>query len=799
MTTNQPTIDYTGRDFETITQQLSDFIRQTRPEVWSDFFESNLGTALIELVAYVGDVLSFGQDLVGTEIFLATLRRYDSALRFARSVGYVPRSATAAEVTMTSLSLPSEIATGGATVPAGTTIVGLNGLQYELLADVPILPTDTVSRLSLFEGASFSQVTPPSNQRNQEVISDNGVVAEGSWDVYVGDITNPLNEWTQVESIKFETSASKTYEAFLDGDGKLHVVFGDNVTGQIPDADITLNYRTTSGIAGNSPSDSIEGSVVANLNSGGTVNITYRNSEGAASGGRDRESVDEMRVNIPAYIKSVDKVITLDDYNTTLLRVAGVALVYTDLLISSVSSNVVKVHVWDEEFVDFTSETTIGDLFSTTQYRRYATVPLDRANDIQAFLQDRTLVSVHNIIVRPDTSWVDVYLGTITYDRAFDREVVHQAVTDAVVGVFQDSTGFELRLSDLYRAIDSALGVLHHYVERMVLEGLRAQAATGWVRLDDVPVDNDWVRIDDGATNKTFEFLTNVADPTSVPDAVPVQIIAGDAELTAVALANAVITNLLMDVRIDPLDQQKVDLVSGNPGITGNTPIQFNSAGGHITIDGMDGGSNDPTTQWTDYRREQEPGAGDKWPPGPYAPGTPYTDGNIGFSEFIAAAVGDTIEIEDGTTTAIFELDDGGGVAPGNIQVIIGATQKDTLDNLLAAILTTALTLQGEVFDSPAPSLRLQLTDVTSTLAMSTSNDQAILLTVGGWLDGGVLEYRPLQDIIVQSARTNARYYDETYLYNNEIRYDSGVGSLQTSVQALNLRRLVFDLVASTS
>ena len=52
---------------------------------------------------------------------------------------------------------------------------------------------------------------------------------------------------------------------------------------------------------------------------------------------------------------------------------------------------------------------------------------------------------------------------------------------------------------------------------------------------------------------------------------------------------------------------------------------------------------------------------------------------------------GDTVTIDDGTTTVTFEFDTGDGVTPGNVAVLIGATTQDTADNLEAAIDSSAL------------------------------------------------------------------------------------------------------------
>ncbi|KKN40345.1 hypothetical protein LCGC14_0734490, partial [marine sediment metagenome] len=499
-------LSFTARTIATIRAEFEDMVRQTRPDVWSDFFESNLGQSLIELNAMIGDMISMGQDFVGGEFFLATCLRYESALRFCRSVGYVPRSATAAEVLVRADVIPAIVTTNGATIPLGT-VISSGGLQYELLEDVVLAVGTTVATLSLFEGQSFSETFDPSNQGGQEILSANGVVAEGSWHAFIGDASNPDNEWDQVEKVAFETGATETYEISFDGDGRIHVVFGDGIAGKIPDDTITLQYRTTAGAGGNAPIYSIRGNVKANVTGGlGTASIAFENSTSTSSGGRDRESLDELRVNVPAYIRSTDKVLTLNDYNTNLLRISGVALVYADILVASYSANIVRIHLWANEEVDFVSETYDATVSSTAEYERYAEFPEIRVNDVQVWLRGRTSVNVLNAIYRPSISYVDVYLTTVVYDARYVKETIHENITKAVIAVFEESTGFVTRVSDLYNAIDAVAGVKNFYIERIVWTRLAKEYATGTVTLTGQPTDGDTITIDDGSGPKTFEF-----------------------------------------------------------------------------------------------------------------------------------------------------------------------------------------------------------------------------------------------------------------------------------------------------
>ena len=201
---------FTNRDFEALRLELSNLILATLPDVWTDFFESNLGLSLVDMLALVGDVVTLGQDLAALEVFLSTCARYESAVRFATSVGYRPRAAAPAEVLMDLTTIPADVVTNGATIAKGQTITGNNGLKYELLADQVIPAGATSFQMSLFEGESFEEVFAAATGLDYEVTSDEDGIAEDSWEVWVGATTNPNNLWTRVDSLALESTASKT-------------------------------------------------------------------------------------------------------------------------------------------------------------------------------------------------------------------------------------------------------------------------------------------------------------------------------------------------------------------------------------------------------------------------------------------------------------------------------------------------------------------------------------------------------------------------------------------------------------
>ena len=81
------TLDYEAKDYASFRQLLLDLLPQLNPN-FTETNPSDLGIALVELQAYVGDRLSYFQDAVANEAYLDTLRQRISARRHARLIDY---------------------------------------------------------------------------------------------------------------------------------------------------------------------------------------------------------------------------------------------------------------------------------------------------------------------------------------------------------------------------------------------------------------------------------------------------------------------------------------------------------------------------------------------------------------------------------------------------------------------------------------------------------------------------------------------------------------------------------------
>ncbi|MGM9491712.1 putative baseplate assembly protein [Ideonella sp. YS5] len=84
---DEPRPNYLAKDYETLRQLLLDRLALLVP-AWRERHVPDLGLTLVELLAYVGDYLSYQQDAVGTEAYLGTARQRISVRRHARLVDY---------------------------------------------------------------------------------------------------------------------------------------------------------------------------------------------------------------------------------------------------------------------------------------------------------------------------------------------------------------------------------------------------------------------------------------------------------------------------------------------------------------------------------------------------------------------------------------------------------------------------------------------------------------------------------------------------------------------------------------
>jgi hypothetical protein len=84
---SDPEINYLAKDYASFRKLILDRMSLLLPD-WRERNPADLGVTLVELLAYVGDQLSYQQDAIGTEAYLGSARKRTSLRRHARLVDY---------------------------------------------------------------------------------------------------------------------------------------------------------------------------------------------------------------------------------------------------------------------------------------------------------------------------------------------------------------------------------------------------------------------------------------------------------------------------------------------------------------------------------------------------------------------------------------------------------------------------------------------------------------------------------------------------------------------------------------
>lgn len=92
LTTTPKEVRYLNKSFVDFKSDLITFVKNYYPNTWTDFNEANPGMIMLELAAYVGDVLSFYVDNSFKENLLAYAEEEKNVISIAQAMGYKPKT-----------------------------------------------------------------------------------------------------------------------------------------------------------------------------------------------------------------------------------------------------------------------------------------------------------------------------------------------------------------------------------------------------------------------------------------------------------------------------------------------------------------------------------------------------------------------------------------------------------------------------------------------------------------------------------------------------------------------------------
>jgi hypothetical protein len=326
--TGAPVFDYTSRDYLSIYQDLLSRIPVFLPE-WTSQDPSDFGIVLLQMFAYVGDLIGYYLDRLAGEAFIQTATQPASIINLAAMLDYQPTLSVGSTVTLEITISNSTI--GPYTIPAGSLFATASSptqAPIEFITDAALTIAGANSATPSTTGSVVAnQGTPYTNE--SVATSDGSVdqvypllhnpVSSNSFAVFVDLGLGPA-EWTYASTLINAGPFDQVYTNFVDANGIFYIVFGDNVNGLVPPlgSPITATYQTNVGPVGNVGAGVITQSVSALVGLTSVTNLL------PASGGASAESLTSIQVHAPASLKTLNRAVTADDLQTLAIQVPGV-------------------------------------------------------------------------------------------------------------------------------------------------------------------------------------------------------------------------------------------------------------------------------------------------------------------------------------------------------------------------------------------------------------------------------------------------------------------------------------------
>ena len=102
-------VNYVSRDFNTLKNSLIEYAQAYFPNTYRDFNETSPGMMMIEMSAYVGDVLNFYIDQQYKEMMLPLAEERRNVVNLAKMLGYKVKPITPELPTALKTLLPLEL------------------------------------------------------------------------------------------------------------------------------------------------------------------------------------------------------------------------------------------------------------------------------------------------------------------------------------------------------------------------------------------------------------------------------------------------------------------------------------------------------------------------------------------------------------------------------------------------------------------------------------------------------------------------------------------------------------------
>lgn len=319
-------LPYNRRDAYSILEYLKLQAEQLSEGKWTDFSDSDIGTVFLKMMSYLADMNNFQIDKVASELYLSTCTERASAIALCSLIGYEPRHYQSAHCRIYLTATADREIPNGTEVPIFSSFTdGSNSIRYQNLE-----PAYFYNNKCFFEVYEGSLVT-----KNYTIndISTLGRIILPDYAIGTNTIQVTINgiKYRQVDDVRF-ISGELGFSVHISEDRYLYIQlpswWPDVIT---RNSSIQIQYLISSGDAGRIGKNILSKIEVLSSDVSGYMTIEGNK---ASIGGYNPETVDEMRISVPRQARTMNTIVTINDFEEVgemVLGISGVAaLDYND-------------------------------------------------------------------------------------------------------------------------------------------------------------------------------------------------------------------------------------------------------------------------------------------------------------------------------------------------------------------------------------------------------------------------------------------------------------------------------------
>lgn len=319
-------LPYNRKDAYSILEYLKLQAEQLSDGRWTDFSDSDIGTVFLKLMSYLADMNNFQIDKAVSELYLNTCTERASALALCSLIGYEPRHYQSAYSDIVISTAEGITIPDGEEIPAFSVFTDSstnmkycnltkqymfgNEAHFRVYQGIPIIKTYTINDINTLGRIILQDYTIGTNTISLKI---NGI------------------EYDQVEDVRF-ISGQLGFSVHISEDKYLYI----QLPSYWPDviskgSTIEISYLITNGADGR-----IGKNVLTRIEqlSNQYSNKMIIKSNTASQGGYNPETVDEMRINVPKRARTMNTIVTINDFEEVGTEVLGIsdisALDYND-------------------------------------------------------------------------------------------------------------------------------------------------------------------------------------------------------------------------------------------------------------------------------------------------------------------------------------------------------------------------------------------------------------------------------------------------------------------------------------